>query len=86
MRKNDFPKCLQCPDKEFCTMCMVRNANEDPDGDPLAVNEYFCKIAELNKKLMIEWKESSIWLFYARNRVGKDIKFSDSNSISDHTS
>lgn len=30
LRKKDFPKCIQCPDKEFCTMCMVRNANENP--------------------------------------------------------
>ena len=26
LRKKDFPKCLKCPDKDFCTMCMVRNA------------------------------------------------------------
>jgi radical SAM protein with 4Fe4S-binding SPASM domain len=57
LRKQDFPKCIECPDKEFCTMCMVRNANENPLGDPLAVNEYFCNIAKLNKKIMHEWKE-----------------------------
>ncbi len=57
LRRKDFPKCIQCPDKEFCTMCMVRNANEDPLGDPLAVNEHFCNIAKLNKKMMLEWKE-----------------------------
>lgn len=57
LRRKDFPKCIQCPDKEFCTMCMVRNANEDPLGDPLAVNEYFCNIAKLNRKIMLEWKE-----------------------------
>jgi len=57
LRKQNFPKCIQCPDKEFCTMCMVRNANENPLGDPLAVNEYFCNIAKLNRKIMLEWKE-----------------------------
>ena len=41
LRKKDFPKCIQCADKDFCTMCMVRNANESPLGDPLAVNDYF---------------------------------------------
>lgn len=51
LRRRDFPQCLQCPDKGFCTMCMVRNANENPSGDPLAVNEYFCKIAKLNKEI-----------------------------------
>ncbi|MEL7569934.1 MAG: SPASM domain-containing protein, partial [Eubacteriaceae bacterium] len=57
LQRKDFPKCIQCPDKEFCTMCMVRNANEDPLGDPLVVNEYFCNIAKLNRKMMLEWKE-----------------------------
>ncbi len=56
LRKRDFPKCIQCPEKEYCTMCMVRNANEHPAGDPLAVNEYFCNIAKLNKKKVLEWK------------------------------
>lgn len=51
LRKKEFPKCLQCSDKEYCTMCMVRNANEDYNGDPLVVNEYFCDIAKLNKKI-----------------------------------
>ena len=51
LRKRDLPKCLKCSDKEFCTMCMVRNANESPLGDPLTVNEYFCSIAKFNKEI-----------------------------------
>lgn len=49
LRKNDFPQCVHCADKEFCTMCMVRNANESSQGDPLAVNKYFCDIAKFHK-------------------------------------
>ena len=56
IRNQDFPKCIQCLDKEFCTMCMVRNANEDPNGNPLVVNEFFCKVAKLNKKIVLERK------------------------------
>lgn len=52
LRKQDFPKCVSCTDKAYCTMCMVRNSNESPTGDPLAVNEYFCRIARLNKKIV----------------------------------
>ncbi|MGL1891993.1 MAG: radical SAM protein [Spirochaetaceae bacterium] len=52
--KNDFHKCLKCSDKEYCTMCMVRNANEHPNGDPLVVNDFFCNIAKLNKKIVLE--------------------------------
>ncbi|MHC1715053.1 MAG: radical SAM/SPASM domain-containing protein [Acidaminococcaceae bacterium] len=56
LRRRDFPKCMQCQEKEYCTMCMVRNANESPSGDPLAVNEYFCNIVKLNKKMCINNK------------------------------
>jgi len=52
LRKRDFPKCIECPEKNYCTMCMVRNANEDRSGNPLAVNEYFCNIAKINKELL----------------------------------
>lgn len=56
LRNQDFPKCIQCTDKEFCTRCMVRNANENPKGDPLVVNEFFCNIAKLNRQIMLERK------------------------------
>jgi len=56
MRKKDFPECLSCPDKSFCAMCMVRNANEDPNGNFLKINKHFCKVAETNKKIVLEWK------------------------------
>ncbi len=52
LKKDKFPICLKCMDREFCTMCMVRNANEDPHGNPLNVNEFFCKIAKINKSLV----------------------------------
>jgi radical SAM protein with 4Fe4S-binding SPASM domain len=55
--KRDFPKCIQCPEKDFCTMCMVKNANEDNQGYPLVVNEFFCNIAKLNRKIVLEWRE-----------------------------
>jgi len=60
LRRRDFPKCLQCTENEFCTMCMVRNANEDPFGDPLVVNEYFCNIVKLNKEIVLDWKRNCI--------------------------
>ena len=57
LQKKDFPKCILCSDRDFCTMCMVRNANENLNGDPLAVNEYFCNIAKLNKKMVYDLKK-----------------------------
>jgi hypothetical protein len=55
--KKDFPKCLQCADKSFCAMCIVCNANENPDGDPLKINGHFCRVAALNRKIVLDWKE-----------------------------
>jgi hypothetical protein len=45
-----------CEDRHFCAMCMVRNANEDPEGNPLKINEHFCKVAALNRKIVLDWK------------------------------
>lgn len=60
LRRRDFPKCVSCPEKEFCTMCMVRNANEHPLGDPLEVNQYFCNIAKLNKDIYFNRKNNIV--------------------------
>ena len=58
LRKKDFPKCRDCEDKAFCVMCMVRNANENSDGDPLKINEHFCKVAKINREIVLAWKKS----------------------------
>lgn len=50
LRNKDYPKCILCSDKEYCTMCMVSNANESPQGDPLSVSGHFCNIANSIKK------------------------------------
>jgi radical SAM protein with 4Fe4S-binding SPASM domain len=60
LRKSDFPSCIKCPEKEYCTMCMVRNANENPLGDPLVINEYFCKVSKLNKQMLLSWKHDQV--------------------------
>lgn len=57
LRRRDFPKCVNCAEKEFCTMCMVRNANESTTGDYLKVNEYFCEIAKITKNIVMECKK-----------------------------
>lgn len=51
LRRRDFIQCMECSEKEFCTMCMVRNANENPSGNPLEVNKFFCDIAKINKEI-----------------------------------
>lgn len=59
LKRKDFPKCLKCSDKDFCTMCMVRNANEDPHGNPLVVNEFFCNIAKINREIFEKYEKKN---------------------------
>ena len=49
----DFPKCQSCADKDFCSICLLRNVNESPNLDFNDVNPYFCEIARI-KKLIAE--------------------------------
>lgn len=56
LRKRDFPKCIECAEKDYCTMCMVRNANENPLGDPLVVNEFYCNVAKIKRGILLSQK------------------------------
>lgn len=56
LRKKDFPKCIKCSYKDFCSMCMVRNANENPKGNPLVVNDFFCNVAKIKKQTYLNLK------------------------------
>lgn len=52
--QGDFPQCLRCEARDFCAMCLVRNYNES-NGDMFKINEHFCKVAFLNKKIVEEY-------------------------------
>lgn len=56
LRKKDLEKCINCPNQNFCAVCMVRNANESTNGNPLEINPTFCEIAKLNKDIVLNWK------------------------------
>jgi radical SAM protein with 4Fe4S-binding SPASM domain len=52
VHRKDFPKCLICEDIDFCRMCLMKNAVEDPNGDPLKISDYFCKMAALKHHIV----------------------------------
>ena len=52
----DFPKCMKCKAKPYCSMCMVRNLNET--GSIFEVSQHFCGVAFINKRLVEEYKKS----------------------------
>ena len=52
--------CAKCDNASFCSPCMVRNANESATGDPLEINTHFCKVAKLNKDIVLKWRAKKL--------------------------
>ena len=46
----NFPKCVNCEDKNFCSPCLIMNANEDCNGDYERINLFTCSVASLKKQ------------------------------------
>lgn len=44
---NDFPKCIKCEDRGYCTVCMMSNSNESSNKDPFMIDDYHCKVAAM---------------------------------------
>lgn len=55
LRKKDMPKCLKCKHKAFCHPCLARFANESKTGNPLEIAEHFCKVAKVNKEVVLDY-------------------------------
>lgn len=50
LRGKDISKCVRCKDRNYCSMCLVRNFNET--GDMLKVADHFCKVAAINHQVV----------------------------------
>lgn len=55
IKRRDFPKCVDCDDRGYCTVCMMCNSNEDPDGNPFAINVFHCKAAAITHRKVSEF-------------------------------
>ncbi len=53
-------KCCNCNLAAFCAPCLVRNANESTTGNPLEINQHFCKVAEINKRVVLDWRNARL--------------------------
>lgn len=51
---SSFEKCSGCEASEYCSVCMARNYNES-GGDIFAINQHFCDVAFLNKRIHDEY-------------------------------
>ena len=56
----DFQKCLTCEAIDYCSMCLVRNYNES-GGDMFKINQHFCDVAFLTKRIVEEYKEKGFF-------------------------
>lgn len=54
LRGKDIPQCIHCPDRNYCSTCLVRNFNET--GDMLKVSKHFCDVAHLNHRIVDEYR------------------------------
>lgn len=48
--RKSMPKCLDCDARDYCGICLLRNYNES-GGNMFEVNQYFCDLAFLAKKV-----------------------------------
>ncbi len=55
VKRGDFPKCVDCDDRGYCTVCMMCNSNENPDGDPFVINDFHCEAAAMTHRKVVEF-------------------------------
>lgn len=61
IKRNQFPKCVTCEDRGYCTICMMCNANENLDGDVFRINDFHCKTAAMiHSKVDTFFREVSV--------------------------
>lgn len=54
-----FPKCLNCEARNYCSVCLERNYNEN-NGDMLKVSDHFCNVAFLTKRIHEEYRAKGL--------------------------
>lgn len=45
VKRDQFPACIECEDRGYCTVCMMSNSNENSNGDAFSVNPFHCEVA-----------------------------------------
>ncbi|MBQ3652850.1 MAG: radical SAM protein [Synergistaceae bacterium] len=48
IKRRDFPKCVSCEDRGYCTVCMMVNANEN-SGDIFRISDFHCRAAAMTR-------------------------------------
>lgn len=56
---SDFPECLDCEARKYCTMCLERNCNEN-NGDMYKISKHFCDVAFAHKRIVEEYMDKGL--------------------------
>ncbi len=59
IRMSQFPQCLTCKVRDYCSMCLLRNYNES-GGDLFKVPSTVCQAAKLRKDIINNFNEKSL--------------------------
>lgn len=52
LRMKDFTKCRDCQNYDFCSLCMARNSNEDPNGNIFNISPITCEAATIYHSIL----------------------------------
>lgn len=55
IKRKEFPKCVSCEDRGYCTVCMMSNSNENPDGDAFRIHDFHCSVSAMIHKKVNEY-------------------------------
>ena len=50
LQYKDFPKCNSCLQKQYCSICLIMNVNEDKKGNYSNVNPFICEVAKIKER------------------------------------
>ena len=50
IKRKEFPKCVNCEDRGYCTVCMMSNSNENQNGDAFKIEDFHCSVAKIIHK------------------------------------
>lgn len=45
--RSNFPQCINCKDRGYCTLCIMKNFNETVDKNIFRLNDFNCRMAAL---------------------------------------
>lgn len=57
IKRDSFPKCVSCENRGYCTVCMMANANENPDGNPFFIDDFHCEVASKTRRKVLDFLE-----------------------------